>query len=238
MGTVTEIILLVKYSLKRENLLGNIKDLIHFESLHTDDETEVALSLDKLSATRWTVRRNALMKLQGVSLATGKLDSEVKAKIIGVQNQMCEFQFFYGLDLSQRLFSISDNFTKTLQKEPMSALSYLHLARLTVATYQKMRSDKEAELFFKTISKKALDYPFINKAELPLKRRRPNYVSLDNYFQVEGYSNSANIYHPTTPEQNLYFEQYFENLDLIISSIKDCSINLLSWHSSKWSSSC
>ena len=41
MGTVTEIISLVKYSPKRENLLGNIKDLIHFESLHTDDETEV-----------------------------------------------------------------------------------------------------------------------------------------------------------------------------------------------------
>ena len=37
MGTVTEIILSVKYSPKKENL-GNIKDLIHFESLHTDDE--------------------------------------------------------------------------------------------------------------------------------------------------------------------------------------------------------
>ena len=42
MGTVTEITSLVKYSPKIENLLGNIKDLIHFESLHTDDETEVA----------------------------------------------------------------------------------------------------------------------------------------------------------------------------------------------------
>ena len=59
MGTVTEIISLVKYSPKRENLLGNIKDLIHFESLHTDDEIEVAPTLDKLSATRWTVRGNA-----------------------------------------------------------------------------------------------------------------------------------------------------------------------------------
>ena len=38
MGTLTEIISLVKYSPKRENLLENIKDLIHFESLHTDDE--------------------------------------------------------------------------------------------------------------------------------------------------------------------------------------------------------
>ena len=116
--------------------------------------------------------------------------------------------------------AISDNLSKTLQKESMSALSGLHLGELTVKTYQKMRSDEEAELFFKTVSKKALDYPFINKAALPRKRKRPNYGSLDNYFQVEGYSNSANTYHPTTPEQ--YFrQQYFENLDLIISSIKD-----------------
>ena len=83
----------------------------------------------------------------------------------------------------------------------MSALSGLHLAELTVKTYQKMRLDKEAGLFFKTLSKKGLDYPFINKAALLRKRKRPNYGSLHNYFQVEGYSNSANTYHPTNPEQ-------------------------------------
>ena len=64
-----------------------------------------------------------------------------------------------------------------------------------------MRSDKEAELFLETVSKKALDYPFINKTALPRERKRPNYGSLDNYFQVEGYSNSGNTYHPTTLEQ-------------------------------------
>ena len=58
MGTVTEIISLVKYSPKRENLLGNIKDLIHFKSLQTDDEIETTPSLDKLSTTRWAVRGN------------------------------------------------------------------------------------------------------------------------------------------------------------------------------------
>ena len=83
----------------------------------------------------------------------------------------------------------------------------------------QLRSDEGAELFFKTVSKKALDYPFINKAALSRKRKRPNYGSLDNFFQVEGHSNSANTYHPTTPE---YFRhKYFENLNLIISSIKD-----------------
>ena len=147
-----------KYSPKRENLPGTIKDLIHFESLHTNDETELVPTLDKVSATRWTVRGNAykkidsnylpLMKLWDVSLATCKLDSQVEARIIGVQNQMCEFQFFYGLNLSQRLVAISDNLSKTLQKESMSALSGLHLAELTVKTYQKMRLDKEAGPFF------------------------------------------------------------------------------------------
>ena len=229
MGTLTEIISLVKYSPKRENLPGNIKDLIHFESLHTDDEIEVAPTLDKLSATRWTVRGNAykkieisylsMMKLWDVLLATGKLDSEVRAGIVGVQDQMLKFQFFYGLNLSQPLFAISDNLSKTLQKESLSVLRCLHLAELTIKTYKKMRSDEEAELFFKTVSKKALDYPIINKAALPCKRKRPTYGSLDNFFQVEGYSNSANTYHPTIQEQ--YFrEQYFENLNLIKSSMK------------------
>ena len=86
---------MVKYLLKRENLLGSIKDLIHFESLHTDYEIEVVPTLDKLTATRLTVRGNAykeiesnspFMKLWDVSLAASKLDSEVKARIIGVQN--------------------------------------------------------------------------------------------------------------------------------------------------------
>ena len=53
--TITEIILLVKYPPKRENLLGNIKDLIYFESLHTDYEIKVVPTLNKLFATRWTV---------------------------------------------------------------------------------------------------------------------------------------------------------------------------------------
>ena len=231
MGTVTKIISLVKYSPKRENLLGKIKDRSHFESLHFDDKIEVAPTAEKLFATRWTVRGNAykkiesnylpLMKLWDVSLATGKLDSEVKARIIGVQNQMCDFQFFYGLSLSQWLFAISDNLSKTLQKESMSALSGFHLAELTVKTYRKMRSDEKAEIFFKTVSKKALHYPFINKTALLRKRKRSNYGSLDNYFEVEGYSNSVKTYHPTTLEQ--YFrQQNFENLDLIISSTKDC----------------
>ena len=57
-----------------------------------------------------------LMKLWDVSLAVDKLDSEMKTRVIGVQNQMRNFEFFYGLNLSQRLLAISENLSKNLAK--------------------------------------------------------------------------------------------------------------------------
>ena len=60
------------------------------------------------------------MKLWEVSLATGKLDSEIKARIIGVQNQMCEFQFFYGLNSSQSLCQKPCKKNRCLSKWPSS----------------------------------------------------------------------------------------------------------------------
>ena len=99
----------------------------------------------------------------------------------------------------------------------MGALSGLHIAELTVKTIRKCDQMKKLSYFSKPSQRKFLIiFSSISKAR---KRKRPNYGSLNNYFQVEGYSNSANTYHPTTPEQ--YFrQQYFENLDLVIS-IKD-----------------
>ena len=73
MGTVTKIISLVKYLPKIKNLLGNIKDLNHFESLNTDDEIEMAPNLDKLSATRSSVRGNAYKKIESNYIPLMKL---------------------------------------------------------------------------------------------------------------------------------------------------------------------
>ena len=230
MGTVNEIISLVKYSPKRENLLGNIKDLVYFESKHTNHEIEVAPTLNKLSATRWTVRANAyqkilsnfdpLMRLWDASLTTGNLDFEVKSRIIRVKNQMTEFQFFYGLHLSQRLFSISDNLSKALQKESMSALSGLNLAKLTIKTFEDMRTDESVKLFFDFVLKKASIIFFIDDAKLPRKRKMPNYRSIVDYMQIDEYTTSGSSHHPETTDE-YYRQQYFEILDLIISSIKD-----------------
>ena len=52
-----------------------------------------------------------------------KLKADVRGRIIGCQAQMNTFDFFFGLHLGERLFSHTDNLSKTLQKTRMSAAS-------------------------------------------------------------------------------------------------------------------
>ena len=114
-GTVDEICVLVKYSPKRENMLGEIKSNIDTdndeEALDYDDKVP---SLDKLCKTRWTIRGKcfekiqmnyiAIMKLWDECLQGRGLNTEVKARIMGCKNQMSSFHFFFGLCLDKDCF--------------------------------------------------------------------------------------------------------------------------------------
>ena len=79
-----EIVILIKYSPKREGVLGDIKDNLEME----DHEYEQPAGVTKLSKTRSTIRAicfqrilsnyNKIMGLWCATLKQGKLDSEVK----------------------------------------------------------------------------------------------------------------------------------------------------------------
>ena len=139
-GTVNntnEIVKLVKFSPKRENLLGQIKSNIEME----DEEEGISASgLSKFCATRWTVRAtcfqrvidnyDALLKLWSDCLET-RLESDVRGRIIGCQTQMKKFDFFFGLNLSRRIFSHTDNLSET-GLTAMPDTSGQHDANLTV----------------------------------------------------------------------------------------------------------
>ena len=86
----------------------------------------------------------------------------------------------------------------------------------------RRRTDENAKLFFDTTDKKALDHTFPTKPSLPgkRKRKRPNYKSVADYMQVGGYDNDDTVYYPATAK-DYYKQQYFETLDLVISSIKE-----------------
>ena len=231
MSTVIEV---VKYSPKREHMLGDIKENLYYDKQDTEviDDLEITMApkLNRLSATRWTVRGNAYKKILlnydelaiiwQNTLDEGKLDTDVKARIIGVKTQMEDFKIFYGIQLSQRIFSISDNLSQTLQAEKMSALGGLHTAQLTVATYKQMRTDRDADLFFETVTKKVRKHVFVKEPSLPRKRKHPNYKSIVYYMNVEGYESNSEAFHPMTVKEH-FRSQYFEALDLAIISTEE-----------------
>ena len=101
-----------------------------------------------------------LMKFWDLSLSAFKLDTEIKARIIGVKVQMEKLKFLYGLSLGQRLFSVTENLSKMLPSKSMSALTGLYFAKLTTKTSSEMQIEESSKLLFDTVKKKSSIYTF------------------------------------------------------------------------------
>jgi len=160
------------YDQPKQKLLGSIQSNLEYDG--NDESLDQPTSLSKLCVTRWTVRAttymkvltnyDSLMKLWDISLQ-GSLDRETRARIIGCQAQMTTFEFFYGLNLAYRLYSMTDNLSKTIQKE--TAVDGQRSADLTLQALKGMRTDEAAKLFYDTTVKKATKHEFIESAVLP-----------------------------------------------------------------------
>ena len=72
---------------------------------------------------------------------------------------MNTFDFFFGLNLGQRLFSHTDNLSRTLQQTKMSALSGKRVACLTKDVLQKMRNDTSFRSFYDVVLLTSKSYP-------------------------------------------------------------------------------
>ena len=167
MGTGREIIVLIKYSPKRENLLGKIK-----EQTDCNEEVEIKANLiSKLSETRWTVRAECfkrildnykeLMTLWKFCLENNNMATEVKSRIVGVKKQMEKFDFFFGLNIGHRLYSHNDNFSKTLQAEKMSGCPSKRTAELVVSVLEGLRNEDSFKSLFQIITDNASTIDFI-----------------------------------------------------------------------------
>ena len=92
---------------------------------------------------------NALLTLWNECLQFDpKPDPDVRGRIIGCQAQMKSFDFFFGLNLGQRIFSHTDNLSESLQKSSMSAASGQHNAKLTMNALKQIRSDDCFKAFY------------------------------------------------------------------------------------------
>ena len=115
---------LFKYSPKREKMLASMMENIEkeFEESSRSDNQK----LDKLCVTRWIIRGKcfkkildnykALLELWEQSLKEN-LDFKTKSRVGWYKNQMKLFKFYFCLNLSQRLYAITDNFSKLYNRK-------------------------------------------------------------------------------------------------------------------------
>ena len=108
-----------------------------------------------------------------------KLDAETKSRIIGGKKQIESFKFYFGLQLDRKLYAHTDNLSKTLQQEKMSAIKGKSLADLTVQTLEDIiRNNRNYNFFYKSVEKSAGKTKDLSKRTLPRKRNTPNYSIL------------------------------------------------------------
>ena len=173
MGTAGKIVILIKYSPKRENMLGMMKDQIECDS----EEVFKANGILKLSETCWTVRADCfkrilenyehLMKVWEHCLENDCMQTDVKSWIRGVKKQMKLFDFFFGLNIGHRLFSHTDNLSRTLQAEKMSACQSKGNANLVVSVLEGMRSEES----FNSLCDHHQQSSILSYQNLPIKEK-------------------------------------------------------------------
>ena len=223
MGVSEEIIVLIKYSPKRENLLGQLKDLIECDN----EEVIKVNSLVKLSQMRCTIRAECfkrildnydiLMSVWDHFLRNENLQTDLKSRIIGVKTQMESFDFFLGLTLGHRLYAHIDNLSRTLETQKMSACNSQRNVELTISVLEKMRYDCSSNQFYDATQMKAKSHHFVKDPIVPRKRKAPNYSIL---LFIDDYSSETPAYNPDTCRDR-YRAIYYKAIDSMVGSIKD-----------------
>ena len=144
----------MKFSPKREHLLGNISDNIKKE----DSEklkTAFGNEMDSFQIMYEKVIDNFESFLQlWEECLEKKLDQETKARNVVCKSQMESFYFiFFGIRLSCKVYAMTDNLSKLLQSTMMPAIKGKKVADLVVDKLRSMRNDEDFDSFFEVVKK-------------------------------------------------------------------------------------
>ena len=85
-----------------------------------------------------------------------------------------KFEFYFALQLSHKLYALTDNLSKTFQSHKMSALLGRRNAELSKKTIEAMCNDESFVLLYETTVRKAEKRDFIQEPSLSRKRKEPN----------------------------------------------------------------
>ena len=172
-----------------------------------------------LCPTRWTVHADSLFDIlenysalmhtwdEAISVAR---DTESKARIYGVQAQMKKFSFLFGVYLAELVLRHTDNLSKALQCDTVSAAEAQDTAAMVVRTLQTLRNEEAFDLFWELKVNNSAEAFKVEQPELPRKRRIPNWFD-DGIGEHEYHSE------PKTYDR----QEYYEALELSVGCIKD-----------------
>jgi len=206
-----EITKLVKKSPQRDTYLEKLRQASTSEIKSPNPKIRV------LCPTRWTVKSDALhsimenydnlMALWDWSLAKVS-DSDMKARIRGVQAFMPKFEFFFGLSVGESLLRNADNLSAALQAKDMSAAESYSIAMKTVQTLRYVRTDQCFDLFWEKVLRKAKSKN-VDDPVLPRQHKMPVRFEIGH----------APPEFPATPK-DFFRQKYFEAVDHITNAIR------------------
>ena len=145
-----------------------------------------------------------------------KMKVDLNSRMIGVRKKIESFDFFFGLNISYRVYSHTDKLSRTLQDQNMSACSSKRAAELTLGVLQKQRDEQSFASFYASVLKKFQCFNFIQQPVHPRKRRAPDYSILQF---ADGCNSVQEAFNPGT-FCDRYQVMYYEAMKYVLLSIK------------------
>ena len=170
--TMHEITKLSKFSPKQEAIFRA------FKQENDLDSNSSSIGIRVLCPTRWTVRADSLSSIlenysafmhtwdEAISVAR---DTESKVQIYGVQAQMKKFSFLFGVYLAELVLRHTDNLSKALQCDTVSAAAAQDTAAMVVRTLQTLRNGEAFDFFREKVINSAEAFD-VQQPELSQKR--------------------------------------------------------------------
>ena len=199
---------LIKYSPKRERAFNRLRE-----------ETAPGNSgYRTLYATRWNIRAVSLQSFfdnwdvfQELwdEILEGRVDPEVRGRVVGVQTQIQSFNFFSGIQLGDLVLRHTDNLSSSLQHTYLSCYEAQQITKVCLSTLKGMREEASFHIFFKKARASAQKLE-VNDPKLPRKRKVPS-----RYEDGEAPAEFA-----STVEEH-YRQIFYQTIDMVTNCIRD-----------------
>ena len=201
---------LIKYSPKRERAFNRLRE----------EAAPGNSGYRTLCPTRWIVRAVSLQSILDNwdvfqelwdEILEGRVDPDIRSRVVGLQTQMQSFNFFLGIQLGVLVLRHTDNLSSTLQHTHthLSCYEAQQIAKVSLSMLKGMREEASFHMFFEKVRASAQKLE-VNDPKLPRKRKGPS-----RYEDGEAPAEFV----PTVEEH--YRQIFYQTIDMVTNRIHD-----------------